>query len=216
MRNLILTIILCVTSVSPAIAHGGGTDSNGCHFDSRKNKTHCHNKSKKRDSGRSSGDHSYDRKSWKHWIDADRDCQNTRAEVLINYSQVSVTFRRTRCTVAVGRWADPYTGQTFLLASDIDIDHIVPLEHAHRHGGASWSAYKKQQFANDYENLLPVEDNANQAKGSKAPHEWMPSNTAYHCTYIEKWTYVKEKYGLSYSTNEQRKINQILSQCGER
>lgn len=216
MRNLFLAILLLVTTVGSAYTHGGGTDSKGCHFDSRKNKTHCHNKSKKRDSGRYSGDHSYDRKSWKHWIDADRDCQNTRAEVLINYSLDSVTFRRTGCTVAFGRWHDPYTGQTFTLASDIDIDHIVPLAHAHQHGGASWSSYRKQEFANDYENLLPVEDNANQAKGSKAPHEWMPSNTAYHCTYIEKWTYIKDKYGLAYSNPEQRQINQVLSRCSDR
>lgn len=213
MRNLFLATLFVVASVSPAYSHGGGTDSKGCHFDSRKNKTHCHRKSKKRESGQYSSDNSYDRKSWKHWIDADRDCQNTRAEILIDFSSDRVTFRRTGCTVASGRWYDPYTAQTFTLASDIDIDHIVPLAHAHRHGGASWSPYRKQQFANDYENLLPVEDNANQAKGAKAPHEWMPSNTAYHCTYIQKWTYIKDKYGLAYSTREQRKISEIQSRC---
>ena len=215
-RRLILATLLAITLLSPAFSHGGRTGSDGCHFDSRKNKTHCHRKSKRRDSSSFSGDNTYDRKSWKHWIDADRDCQNTRAEILIDYSLVSVTFRRTRCNVAYGKWYDPYTGQTFTQASDIDIDHIVPLAHAHYHGGANWSPYQKQKFANDYQNLLPVEDNANQSKGSKAPHQWMPSNTAYHCTYVQKWTFIKDKYELFYSTAEQNKIDQIESRCNDR
>ena len=216
MRNPIFVSLLTLALVCPAYSHGGRTDSEGCHYDSRKKKSHCHKKSKKRESSSDSGENSYDRSSWRHWIDVDKDCQNTRAEILIDYSLVSVTFRRTRCTVAYGKWYDPYTGQTFTLASDVDIDHIVPLAHAHNHGGANWSSYRKQLFANDYQNLLPVEDNANQSKGSKAPHEWMPSNTAYHCTYVQKWTYIKDKYELLYTTAEQLKIDQVLARCDPR
>ena len=61
----------------------------------------------------------YNRKEWRHWVDIDRDCQNTRAEVLIRDSIIPVTFHTERgCRVKSGEWFDPYTVQFFELASD--------------------------------------------------------------------------------------------------
>ncbi len=74
-----------------------------------------------------------------------------------------------------GKWRDLYTGRTYTKASDIDIDHIVPLGHAHKTGGAEWSRPKKRELANDPDDLLAVEDNANQAKGDKGPARWPPT-----------------------------------------
>ena len=53
----------------------------------------------------------YDRDDWKHWTDADGDCQNARNEALIAESRVSVSYRTDRrCRVATGEWRAPYTG----------------------------------------------------------------------------------------------------------
>ena len=50
----------------------------------------------------------YLRKQWKHWSDADGDCQHTRQEVLIAESEIAVTFTNSdKCKVASGRWTDP-------------------------------------------------------------------------------------------------------------
>lgn len=147
-------------------------------------------------------DADYDRKTWLHWSDLDKDCQDTREEALIRDS-LKITFTsKKKCKIKSGEWKDPYTLQTFTKMSDIDIDHIIPLEHAHRHGAVFWTMEQKQVFANDMMNVLSVEDNANQSKGSRAPHEWMPENEDFWCEYLILWEAVKLKYSLNSSQKE--------------
>lgn len=156
----------------------------------------------------------YNRKDWPHWIDEDRDCQNTRQELLIATSQIPVTFKNSkRCTVKFGQWYGVYTGKTFIKASDVDIDHVVPLAHAHRHGADNWTRKQRRAFANDPENLLVVDDSTNQSKSDKAPHEWLPPNKAFWCEYGKRWEHIKEKYRLRYSQRERIILNQLAETC---
>ena len=75
----------------------------------------------------SAGCPEYDRKSYRHWIDEDRDCQNARHEVLIEESLSTVGFKSSKgCRVVSGSWNDPYSGRTITDASKLDIDHMVP------------------------------------------------------------------------------------------
>ena len=75
-----------------------------------------------------------------------------RAEILIRDSQTKVSFDG--CRVVSGLWNLPYSGGSTTSASQIDIDHIIPLKWAHGHGGDRWSSERKKAFANDPDNLL--------------------------------------------------------------
>jgi len=154
----------------------------------------------------------YKRKDWPHWKDLDGDCQKARAEILIRDSLIPVTFKTGRkCKVTAGEWLCPYTGITYFKASDIDIDHMIPLANAHRSGAANWTREQKEAFANDPENLFSVEDNANQRKSDKGPEEWKPPLKSYWPEYARQWIYIKEKYGLSYAPGELEALGAMLS-----
>lgn len=56
---------------------------------------------------------SYSRTDYKHWIDADKDCQDTRQEVLIVESLEKPTLDKKGCEVVEGKWHDPYTDKYF-------------------------------------------------------------------------------------------------------
>lgn len=156
----------------------------------------------------------YNRKDWPHWIDADGDCQNTRQEMLIATSRVPVKFKDARqCTVVSGEWFGVYTGKTFTKASDVDIDHIVPLAHAHRHGADKWTRDQRRAFANDFENLLVVDDSVNQSKGDQAPHEWLPPRRDYWCEYGKRWQRIKDKYRLWFGDLERKTLDLLAETC---
>lgn len=178
----------------------------------------------------SSGE-SYSRKLYPHWIDSDKDCQDTRAEILISFSLDKVKFKRTKgyfqteianlgrksggpsvakpCNVTRGSWICPYTGATFKKASALDIDHIIPLKHAHLKGANKWSKKKRREFANDPMNLLAVDKKQNRSKGAKGITGYLPPLDTFKCAYVNSWEAIKEKYKLEVSTNESKVIEKI-------
>jgi hypothetical protein len=157
----------------------------------------------------------YDRGLYNHWIDTDRDCLNTRQELLQELSTSATSLAKSGCTVSRGRWNDPYTGNIYTSAKDLDIDHIVPLAWAHAHGAHSWSSDLREKFANDRVNLLAVQASANRQKGAKGPLEWLPSNKAYQCQYVTRFHRIVLTYKLQYSDYEAREMESLRKRlCG--
>ncbi|WP_354081769.1 hypothetical protein [Constrictibacter sp. MBR-5] len=110
----------------------------------------------------------YDRALYRHWIDADGDCQDTREEVLIAESLVVVQLDQPGCKVLVGLWVCPYTGSVVTDRRQIDIDHMVPLAEAHASGADIWDEERRQAYANDLDkpdSLVAVLAGANRSKG---------------------------------------------------
>ncbi|TAM48246.1 MAG: HNH endonuclease [Gammaproteobacteria bacterium] len=159
----------------------------------------------------------YKRTFYKHWIDEDGDCQDTRQEVLIRDADAKVAYQdEDHCKVEASAWKDPYTGKTFTNPKDLDVDHVVPLKNAHESGAWTWSAERKKQYANylQYEkHLLAVSASENRKKADKGPDRYMPPNAAYHCEYVRIWTKIKRDWELEMTEAEGEKVQQILENC---
>lgn len=236
MKFLKLALFTSILLPSLAFAHAGGKDSNGGHTDKKTGIYHCHdstcvvpvtkktleskpptrktleNKIKYPMPTRVLAKHGkYVRKEWKHWSDFDGDCQDARAETLITASVSPVKFKTGRnCEVVSGKFYDPFTNKHYTSDNSIDIDHIIPLKEAHEAGGYAFSPKMKEQFANDPDNLLAVYLGQNRSKGDRHPLIWMPENKAYHCEYLARWIFVKQKYGLFLRTAVK---NKYIKEC---
>ena len=81
--------------------------------------------------------------------------------------------------------------------SDIEIDHVFPLEAAWHAGAHNWPLAKRVSFANDPANLVAVQGQINQAKKDKEPALWMPPNKAFHCQYATQFIAVMREYRLT-------------------
>lgn len=211
---------------SATFGHGGGLDENGGHNDRKNGGYHCHRSpctdvhdetsAATIDSASEGREFSYlyNRDDWKHWSDFDGDCMNTRHEMLLAQADSQVKLSPDGCYVSSGVWLDPFSGKNYTRASELDVDHVVPLKWANDHGGGMWTREKKERFANDTINLLVVDDALNQAKGAKGPSEWMPPNHAFRCDYLKIWQSVLKAYpSLKMSSSEHRIFTKQLSSC---
>ena len=156
----------------------------------------------------------YNRSSFKHWIDTDKNGCNTRAEVLIEEAVVKPKIG-TKCKLTGGKWFSAYDGKTITNASLLDVDHMVPLAEAWRSGAWKWSAAQRQAYANDLSDaraLIAVTLSTNRSKGDKDPALWMPAKE--QCTYTVNWISIKVKYSLTVDTKEATKLNTLIDSCG--
>jgi hypothetical protein len=154
----------------------------------------------------------YSRDRFPHWITISGTC-DTR-ETVLKRDGAGVTVN-SACTATSGSWYSPYDGATWTAASDVDIDHVVPLAEAWRSGASTWTDSKRQSYANDLADpqLIAVTDNVNESKGDQDPSTWQPSRTAYRCTYAEMWIKVKSVWGLTLQSSEKSALQTMLNGC---
>lgn len=154
----------------------------------------------------------YSRDLFPHWVTQSGTC-DTRETVLKRDGTSVVTG--SDCYPTSGRWYSPYDGATLSAASDVDIDHIVPLAEAWRSGASSWTTSRRQAFANDLQHsqLIAVSASSNRSKGDQDPSTWQPTVTSYRCTYARMWIGSKDAWGLSLQSTEKSALSAALDAC---
>lgn len=153
----------------------------------------------------------YNRDAFRHWTDANGDCQDARQEVLISESKVAVTGS---CTVVKGKWVSYYDGVTTTDPSTFDIDHMVALGEAYGSGAATWDAATREAYANDLgdkRSLVAVTAASNRSKSDRDPAEWLPKKNV--CRYVAEWTAVKIRWSLTADAVEKRKLLSLANNC---
>ncbi|MGA4867174.1 HNH endonuclease family protein [Streptomyces lavendulocolor] len=157
----------------------------------------------------------YTRSSFKHWVDADRDGCNTRAEVLIAEAIEPPTVGP-RCALSGGVWWSMYDEQQVTAASALDVDHMVPLAEAWDSGASGWTAARRQAYANDLDaerSLIAVTAKTNRSKADQDPAEWMPPAAAQHCAYLADWTATKARWQLTVDDAERQALATAAARC---
>lgn len=152
------------------------------------------------------------RKDFGGWIDANRDCQNTRVEILIAQG-AAVVDKDFPCKVSTGLWFLPYSGTYEINAPEIDIDHVVPLNYAWYNGAQGWTRERRTEFANDPLNLIVASKLENRSKGDSPPEEWMPADTSYWCEYSTKWKEITQKYNITTAAETQDFLKTVDESC---
>ena len=152
----------------------------------------------------------YDRDKFRHWIDADGDCRDTRDEVLAAESKVAVSG----CDIRVGKWRSYYDRKVVKYATNLDIDHMVPLAEAWDSGAKKWNAGTRKRFANDLgdsRSLVAVTASSNRSKSDRDPAEWMPAYGK--CRYVREWVAVKIRWSLKVNRPEKRALRSSAGNC---
>ncbi|KAF8966795.1 hypothetical protein BDZ97DRAFT_1806483 [Flammula alnicola] len=132
----------------------------------------------------------YARTEFKTWDIISGTC-DTRETVLKRDGTNVVTD--SACAATSGNWVSPYDNVATTLASDLDIDHLVPL---------------KEAFANDLTRpqLVAVTDKVYVAN-------WLPPQSSYVCIYVRAWVTVKHYYSLTIDSAEKTALTSLLANC---
>ncbi|MFE2943366.1 HNH endonuclease family protein [Streptomyces sp. NPDC059255] len=157
----------------------------------------------------------YKRTLFRHWVDADRDGCDSRAEVL-KQEAVVAPVQGAGCKLSGGRWYSAYDDKYVDGPSGLDIDHLVPLAEAWDSGASRWSPAERQEYANDLSverSLIAVSARTNRSKADQDPATWMPPAEGYRCQYVADWIATKLRWQLTIDSAEKTALSEKATGC---
>lgn len=156
--------------------------------------------------------------AWKDTVDGvplARNGCDTRNDLLARDGRRLQRKPGSDCVVVSMTLHDPYTGRTIewrkQRATDVQIDHVMPLAYNWQLGAARWNESKREQIANDPLNLIPVDSPSNSAKGDAGPASWLPPDKRIRCAYSVRFAQVALKYELPVTAPDKETMRE---QCG--
>ncbi|GAA1920484.1 HNH endonuclease family protein [Nocardioides lentus] len=157
----------------------------------------------------------YSRDLFPHWVDADGDGCDARRETLLQEADDAPTVG-SGCSLTGGRWFSYYDRVSVTSATQVSVDHMVPLAEAWDSGARSWTATERRAFANDLgdrRSLVGVTVSANSSKSDSDPAGWQP--TYDKCRYIAEFTAVKLRWRLSVDSAERSALISRADSCAD-
>jgi hypothetical protein len=172
------------------------------------------------DTGEKDTDEEYDRS--KHfgsgWLDPDGNGCDARNDILAR-DLVDITVDDDDCTVLSGTLDDIFTDTVIdfergvATSTDVQVDHMVPLSYAWKHGAAELSDDERREFANDPENLTATDGPQNASKGDSGPGQWLPPYEDYACTYTARFVFALDKWDLAISDEDKDAAAEVFDSC---
>lgn len=154
------------------------------------------------------------------WRDTDRNGCDQRNDVLRRDLQGTTTKPGTGgCVVLTGVLISPYSadrvaferGQTS--SALVPIDHVVALSDAWQKGAQQWTEQRREEFANDFLELVATDRTTNSAKSDKDAATWLPPARGARCEYVARQIAVKAEYGLWVTGAERDAMRRVLARC---
>lgn len=152
------------------------------------------------------------------WVDVDRNGCRTRDDILAR-DLLDLVVDDGGCRVLSGTLIDPYDGTPvdFVFGPDtspaVQIDHVVALAWAWRHGAEEWTFEQRVAFANDPRNLVASSEATNQAKRDFGPGDWLPDDPELRCGFVETWVEVLAVYDLGINGDDKAAADAVLRTC---
>lgn len=143
------------------------------------------------------------------------DQSSKRALKLVDEYRQPTEDRKKACGIASGSWVDMYTGEKIKDMKNVDVDHVVSLDTAVKHGGADWDTKKKEEFANDKENLVVVSTDSKKSRNSKSISGFKPKKERDQCTFAKNYTSILNKYELKVNDKDKKALSDILVKCNK-